>query len=246
MDLQKFVADGVAEFGDAALGLEFHLLEENLAGERIAVGVQAAGGEADDGVAGADGFAVEHFGFFDDADDGAADVVLPRFIKAGHLGGFAADEGAIIFGATAREAGDEFGEDVGLQFAGADVIEEEKRFRAEDGDVVHAMVDEVLADGVVAVHGEGELELGADAVGAGDEDGLAVFFDVEGEEAAEAADLAEDFRAVRGREELRQRGFDAIAEVNVHTRAGVSFLFHESQKRATKREHETAAERNHR
>ena len=104
------------------------------------------------------------------------------------------------------------------------------------------MVDEVLADGVVAVHGEGELELGADAVGAGDEDGLAVFFDVEGEKAAEAADFAEDFGAMRGGEELRQRGFDAIAEVNVHTRAGISFLFHRD-KTATEREHETAARR---
>jgi hypothetical protein len=37
------------------------------------------------------------------------------------------------------------------------------------------MVDEVLADGVVTVHGEGDLELGADAIDAGNEDGLLVF-----------------------------------------------------------------------
>ena len=171
-------------------------------------------------------FAVDNAGFLDDADDGAAEVVIAGLIDAGHLGGFAADEGAAVAGAAAREAGDELGEDVGLELAGADVIEEKKRFGAEHGDVVDAMVDEVLADGVVAVHGEGDFELGADAVDAGDEDGLAVFFDIEGEEAAEAADLAEDFGAVGGGEELRERGFDAIAEVNVHSRAGISFLFH--------------------
>ncbi len=88
------------------------------------------------------------------------------------------------------------------------------------------MIDEVLADGVVPVHGEGELELGADAVGAGDEHGLAVFFDIEGEQAAETADLAEHLRAVGGGEQPRQRGLDAIAEINVHPRAGISFLFH--------------------
>ena len=54
------------------------------------------------------------------------------------------------------------------------------------------MVDEVGADGVVDAEFEGDLELGADAVGGGDQDGLGKFFEVEREEAAEAADFGED------------------------------------------------------
>ncbi len=91
-------------------------------------------------------------------------------------------------------------ENFGLQFAGADVVEEEQGFSAEDGDVVDAMIDEVGADGVVLVHRERDFEFRADAVGAGDENGLAIFFGVESEQAAEAADFAEDFRTMGGSE----------------------------------------------
>jgi hypothetical protein len=46
---------------------------------------------------------------------------------------------------------------------------------------------------------------------------------------------------------LGERGFDAIAEVNVHTRAGVSFLFHRNKrarKGNTKRPRNATTERN--
>jgi hypothetical protein len=56
----------------------------------------------------------------------------------------------------------------------AKVVEEEQRLGALHQDVVHAHRHEVDADGVVAVQLEGELELGADAVGAGDQHRLAV------------------------------------------------------------------------
>ena len=52
------------------------------------------------------------------------------------------------------------------------------------------MVDEVRADGVMDAEVEGDLELGADAVGGGDQDGVRELLEVEREEAAEAADLA--------------------------------------------------------
>ena len=76
--------------------------------------------------------------------------------------------------------------------AGGEVIEEEERRGALHGDVVDAVVDEVGADGVVDAELEGDLELGADAVGGGDEDGVGVFVEVEREEAAEAADFRKD------------------------------------------------------
>ena len=113
----------------------------------------------------------------------------------------------------------------GLQFARADVIQKEKRFRAQHGDVVDAMIDKVLADRVVAVHGEGDFQLGAHAVGAGDQHRLAEFFGVEGEQAAEAADFAQDLAAAGGGEQARQGGFDFVAQVNVDARRGVSFRF---------------------
>ena len=54
VDLEQFFAERAAEAVHAAFGLELELVEEDFAGERVAVGVEAGGGEADDGVAGAD------------------------------------------------------------------------------------------------------------------------------------------------------------------------------------------------
>ena len=188
--------------------------------------METAGSEADDKVPGTNRFAIEHSRFFDDADHGTADVVFAGLVEAGHLSGFATDQSAFIFGASFGEAFDDVRENARFQFASAEVVEEEERFSAEDGDVVNAMVDEVLTDGVVTIERESEFEFCADAINAGDEDGLFVFSNIEGEETAEAADFAEDFRPVRGGEELRQGGFDFVAEVDVHAGACIRFLFH--------------------
>ena len=116
-----------------------------------------------------------------------------------------------------------------LQFTGAKIIEEEQRFRAQHGDVIDAMVHEVRADGVVLILLEGDLELGADAVHAADENRFAIFFHVQREQAAEAADLAEHLAAMRAGEQLGQGGFDFVAEINIHAGGGVSFLFHAAE-----------------
>ena len=94
------------------------------------------------------------------------------------------------------------------------------------------MVHEVGADGVVLVQREGQLELGAHAIHGGDEHRLAVFLHVQREQTAEPADLAEDFPAVRGGEQLGQGGFDFVAQINVHAGGGVSFLFHAAEIKA--------------
>jgi hypothetical protein len=52
--------------------------------------------------------------------------IFAGLIKSGHLGGLAADEGAIIFGAGFGKALDDFGEDVGFEFAGAEVIQKKR------------------------------------------------------------------------------------------------------------------------
>ena len=81
--------------------------------------MQPAGGHADYGVAEADAASIEHAGFLNHADDRAAHVVLAFLVKAGHLGGFAADQGAVVFHCNLREAGYDFFEHIRLQLAGA-------------------------------------------------------------------------------------------------------------------------------
>ena len=141
----------------------------------------------------------------------------------------------MVFRARAGEAFDDVGENMRLQLARAEIIEKEQRFRAEHGDVVDAMVHEIGADGVVPVHRECDFELGADAVHRRHEDRLAIFFSVEREQTAEAADLAEHLATMRRGEQLRQRRLDLVAQINVNTGAGVSFLFHAPEIKSVKR-----------
>jgi len=91
----------------------------------------------------------------------------PRW--SGHFGGFAAEQRATVFAAGFAEAGDDVFKDFAGKGGGAEVVEEEERGGTLDEDVVDAVVDEVLSDRFMLVRHVGDFELGADAVGAGDE-----------------------------------------------------------------------------
>ena len=78
-------------------------------------------------------------------------------------------------------------------------------------DVVDAVIDEVAADGGVEAELDGELELAADAVGGGDEDGVGEALGIEGEEAGEATDFAEDMLIERA----ASKAFDSIVGEDV-------------------------------
>ena len=54
------------------------------------------------------------------------------------------------------------------------------------------MIDEIAADGGVHAHGHGDFQLGADAIGAGNQDGLFPFFKIESKQAAKTADATEN------------------------------------------------------
>src|SRR5687767_3809082 len=77
---------------------------EDLADERVAVGVRAARGEAEDGVAGGDRAAVDDARLLHHADAEAGEVVLALGVHAGHLGGLAAEQRAAGELAAARDA----------------------------------------------------------------------------------------------------------------------------------------------
>ena len=60
----------------------------------------------------------------------------------------------------------------GRQSSGRQIVEKEQRPRPLHQDVVDAVIDEIHTDRVVDAGHERHLELGADAVGAGDEHGI--------------------------------------------------------------------------
>ena len=94
--------------------------------------------------------------------------------RVGHLAASAADQRAAGLLAALGDAADHPHRHRGIQLAAGEIVEEEERLGALHEHVIHAHRDEVDADTVVAVEQEGELQLGANAVGAGDENRLAV------------------------------------------------------------------------
>ena len=95
VDAQQGVADRLAaERVGLVAGDE--PVEEDLAGQRVAVRVQARRGQPEQHVARPDGRPVDDLAPLDDADDGAGDVVVARAVEVRHLGRLAADEGAAV------------------------------------------------------------------------------------------------------------------------------------------------------
>ena len=144
------------------------------------------------------------------------EVIFPGRVHAGHLGGFAADQRAAGLFAAEGDALDDLGGGLHVELAAGEIIEEEQRLRALHQDVVDAHADQVDAHGVVAIQLEGKLELGADAVGAGYQHRLVIFFG-NLHQRAEAADAVEHL----GTHRAPGKRFDVldqpVARVHVYT-----------------------------
>ncbi len=145
---------------------------EDLANQREAIGVRAARGEPDDGVARSDRGPVDDEFLFHQAHRESREVVFVRIVEPGHFGGLAADEGASGLLAAGGNALHDVGGHLHAQLSAGEVVEEEHGLGAGDEDVVHAHRHEIDADGVVLLHPEGELQLGSHAVRAGDHHGI--------------------------------------------------------------------------
>ena len=196
-------------------------VEHQLAGQRIAVGVQSGGGQADEHVAHLHVFAGEDLFALDGADDEAGEVVFALGIEAGHLGGFAADEGAAVVLAGLGQSADDFLGDLQFELAHGEVVHEEQRRGALHGDVIDAVVHQVAAHGVVHAHFKGELELGAHAIDAADQHRVGEFFLVHLEEPAKAADLAQDALVEGAVRQVLDALLGAVCLLDVHACIGV-------------------------
>jgi hypothetical protein len=83
------------------------------------------------------------------------------------------------------------------------------------------MVYQIAADGVVNAHFEGELQLGADAIDAADQNRIGELLFVYLEETAEAAYLAEDTLVERTVSEVLDALFRAIRLLDIDASVGV-------------------------
>jgi hypothetical protein len=140
-------------------------LEEDFAGQRIAVCVKAMRREAEQQVAFFDSFACYHAFSSHSADDETSEVIFAGRIHAGHFCRLTTDQGAAVFHARPSNASDDKAADFGVQFPNSEVVKEKKRLGTLDGDVVDTVIDQIFAYGVVAAGSERDFQFRADAVG---------------------------------------------------------------------------------
>src|SRR5438270_9009433 len=131
--------------------------------------MRAARLDADQHVAVLYGPAVDDLGLFDHTDGEAGEIVIALRVHARHLGGLTAHKRATRLATAFADAGDDLRIAYRIELGGREVVEKEQRLRAAGDDVVHAHRHEIDADGVVTIELDRELELGADAICAGDQ-----------------------------------------------------------------------------
>ena len=212
---EQRLSERFAQIRDMTVHRQPQLFEGDLAGQRIAVGVQAGRGQPEQHVSRRDLRSGNQPVALDRADDEAGHVVLALGVEAGHFRRLAAEQRAAVVLARAREALDDLLGDIGRKPAGSQVIEEEQRHRALHEDVVHAVVHEIDADRVVPSGQERDLQLGPDTIGARDEHRVAPAV-AERKQPAERPDLAEHARSERAARQVLDTPHRLVARVDVH------------------------------
>ncbi len=198
-------------------------VEQRGPGERVAVAAQTGTREADDAVAGAH-VARQHLAALDDADREADEIELARLHHAGVLRHLAAEQRAARAPAALGHARDHLLDLFGDELADRDVVEEEQRLGALRRDVVDRHRDAVDPDRVAPVGEPRDQRLRADAVGRRHEQRIAEALPVDGEQAAEPADVADDLGPER-RADVRLDELDRLlARGDVDARAGIGQL----------------------
>ena len=156
------------------------------------------------------------------AHDGADEIVLAHGIETRHLRGLAAEKRHLVLLARLAEAAHDLLELLGVDLRRAHVVHEEQRLGALNEDVVHAVVDDVLADGIVLAHHRGHLQLGAHAVGRGHEN--LVLAGGHAVKPAERTDVPDYAGRLGGRDHLLDRTNRLHLDVDVDAGCGIGGL----------------------
>ncbi len=139
--------------------------EQNFTRERVAIAVQAAGGNADQDIAGIDRRRIDNLFSLHNADDEAGKIVFAVRKVAGVLGRLTADQRAAGLTAASRDAAHDRFSDGHIELAANEVIQKKQRRRALGKNIIDAHGDEIDADGVVNAGHKGDLKLRTDTVG---------------------------------------------------------------------------------
>ena len=149
-------------------------VEQNFPCQAVTVGMQPVRGEAYEYMSGRYLGAGDHSAFLNDTGNDSDQIVIVA-VHARHFGSFTTEHSDIANAAGGRNAAEHFFIQRATQLADTDVVHEIQRFGALHGNVIDAVVDDVMADAVVPARQAGNHQLGADTVDTGDQHRLLVF-----------------------------------------------------------------------
>ena len=141
------------------------------------------------------------------------------------LGSLTADQRSSGLDAAFCHAGDDLCDLLGHVLAAGDVVQEEQGLCAAADHIVDAHGNAVDAHGVMLVQLEGDLELGADAVGTADQHRLLHAGKVGGEETAEAAHVGADAGGHGFCDVFFHQRHRAVPGGDIHAGGGITVRF---------------------
>ena len=166
----------------------------------------------------------------DGADGKSGKVVIAALIDARHFRRLAADQRAARLAARRRDARHHRGADRRIELAAGEIVEKEQRLSALHHEVVDRHGDEIDADRVVAGGFDRDLDLGAHAVGRGNQDRIGEAGGLEIEQAAKAADFGVGAGARRPAHQRLDQFHHAIAGIDIDAGGRVARLIHGATK----------------
>ncbi|MPM94062.1 hypothetical protein SDC9_141205 [bioreactor metagenome] len=195
---------------------------ENFPHERVAVGVDAGGGKAQNHIAWLHSAMVNDFGLVHKSHGKARQIVVVRGHDAGVLGGLAADEGAAGLDAALCHAGDDGRHLFRVVLADGDIVQKKEGLCAAADNIVDAHGHAVDTDGIVLVQQLGNAELSAHAVGSGDQHRLPHTRKIRSEQAAEAAQIRDHPGDHRARHVLFHQLYAFVTRFDIHAGGAVA------------------------
>ena len=173
---QQLLAEGSPELGHFAAELPAGV-GDDLADERVSVGMQARGRHGHQDVAAPNPVRTEDLAGLHDSRGRTRHVVVVRAHQTGVLRGLSAQQRHTNGLAGLRHAPDDIGDAFGHHPAAGDVVGHEQWAGTHHDDVVHHHGHQILPDGVVDAQRLRDRDLGSDAVRGGGEQRPAVLLE---------------------------------------------------------------------
>ena len=128
----------------------------------------------------------------------------------------------ILVNTSDTDAGNHRGPDFRFKFPTGIVVQEEKGFGTLNHQIVHTHCNQIDADRVVTAGFDGNLELGSDAIGGGNQNRVAIAYPLEVEKPAKAPNLCVCARAGGSPNQWLDQFDHSVASVDINTGLRVS------------------------